>query len=411
MAKVLLTWELGAGFGHLARLRPLAESLARAGHHITLALRDLKHATTFFDPSSVTLLQAPYKGTPPERPIAAARTYADILHNVGYDRPAELHALTLAWRTLYDFVQPDMVIHDHSPTALLASRDQTWLKVVAGTGFCVPPDMFPLADLRSWMYPDTEALLNRETRILANINDVLALHGATPLDRITQLFAETDEQALLTFPELDHYGARDGARYWGIWESSWGAPPEWPAAEGPKVFAYLKPFRHLPRLLQELAARKWPTLLYAPEVPAQWRAAVEANSLRFVDKPLDVRHSLRECDFAILNGTHGVSAQALLAGVPALHFPLVLEQLLLAKRIEALGAGIADDATDEEAISAHLDHLAHNTKYRQRAAVFRARYQFLDAPFQYQRLAMTLHIRLTARADSPPSKKRTPLLL
>lgn len=410
LARILFTWELGAGFGHLARLRPLAESLSRAGHQIFLALRDLKHAATFFDTASVTLLQAPYKGAPPERPITAARTFADILHNVGYDRPAELYALTLAWRALLDLIQPEMVVYDHSPTALLASRDRSWIKVTAGTGFCIPPDMFPLADLRPWMYPDTAALVDRETRILGHMNEVLDLNSAPPLERITQLYSETDEQALLTFPEIDHYGARDRARYWGIWESSWGAPPDWPAGNGPRVFAYLKPFRHLPHLLQELAARKWPTLLYAPDVPARWREAAEGAALRFVDRPLDISHTLRQCDFAVLNGTHGVTAQALLAGVPTLHFPVVLEQLLLAKRVQLLGAGLVDEGVDEMSIASYLDQLASEAKFRQQATAFSARYQFLDATDQYQRLAMSLHKRLSGQAHGPPLQARVPLL-
>ena len=52
VARILFTWELGGGLGHLANMAPLAEGLAQAGHQVYVALRDLTSAngaTLIFD--------------------------------------------------------------------------------------------------------------------------------------------------------------------------------------------------------------------------------------------------------------------------------------------------------------------------------------------------------------------------
>ena len=48
MGSVLLTWELGAGLGHLVNLLPLARGLAERGHRVTAMLRDLSQAEKVF---------------------------------------------------------------------------------------------------------------------------------------------------------------------------------------------------------------------------------------------------------------------------------------------------------------------------------------------------------------------------
>ena len=55
MARILLTWELGGGLGHLMNLRPLAEGLTRRGHRVVAALRDLSSARQFLPDPAIDL--------------------------------------------------------------------------------------------------------------------------------------------------------------------------------------------------------------------------------------------------------------------------------------------------------------------------------------------------------------------
>src|SRR5690348_15509947 len=122
MATILLAWELGAGLGHLQRLRPLAEELLRRGHRVVASLRDIPRAGAVFGGMQVRLLQAPQKLRPPPDEFKPPLTLPHILHNTGFGDDMELAALAGAWRNLLELVRPDAVVFDHSPTALLASR-------------------------------------------------------------------------------------------------------------------------------------------------------------------------------------------------------------------------------------------------------------------------------------------------
>ena len=122
MPNILFAWELGAGLGHIAPCRALFEILCARGHSVTLVLRDLSRAKSVFGELKIAMLQAPVKINLPAIPASFAASYAHILHNVGYEEVAELEGLVDAWRTIYELERPDLVIADHSPTALLALR-------------------------------------------------------------------------------------------------------------------------------------------------------------------------------------------------------------------------------------------------------------------------------------------------
>src|SRR5712691_4681611 len=100
MATALFVWELGAGLGHIHFLRPLALGLRRRGHDVRLALRDLSRAGALFDPALFPFYQAPFKIHPAADGVPTPRTFAHVLHNVGFAHAAELRGLVWAWRNL-----------------------------------------------------------------------------------------------------------------------------------------------------------------------------------------------------------------------------------------------------------------------------------------------------------------------
>jgi len=173
MVSILLAWELGGGLGHVTQLVPLAKGLQSAGHQVFVALRELPCAAGLLDNLGIALLQSPYKPPTDNPPIATPRNFAHVLWNAGFGDPAELQVLTEAWSDLLDSVNPDMIVFDHAPTALLAARGRKVKRVVIGNGFCCPPDCSPLSDLRSWMPPEAEALQEAERHVLDCMNRVL----------------------------------------------------------------------------------------------------------------------------------------------------------------------------------------------------------------------------------------------
>ncbi len=135
MATFLFTWELGGGLGHVMPFRPVAERLIAKGHRVVAALRELTHAERAFGDLSMEYLPAPFKSWRTADRMDPLLTFAHILHNTGWSSVNDLRTLTNAWRTIFRSIKPDVVICDHSPTALLALRGVPRAIVMCATGY------------------------------------------------------------------------------------------------------------------------------------------------------------------------------------------------------------------------------------------------------------------------------------
>lgn len=375
MATILLTWELGAGTGHCVNLLPVAQHLSKQGHEVYLALRDLSLAHAVFGDLNVKILQAPYKPNKPDKPIPEAINYAHILHNIGFEKKEELSTLAQAWRNLYDCVKPDLIVFEHSPTALLASQGFNSKKVLLGTGFFTPPDTYPLPILRPWMNVDLKHLQQDEDRVLDNANHLLKGWRRPPLDRLGQLFAQVDENILLTFSELDHYQQRQEAKYWGHWSITGGGEPDWPAGEGPKVFGYLRPFKTLPYFLKLIRQLQIRAYFYVVGFSADMRRQFEGGNLKLADRRVDMVHIGRECDLAILNGNAGTTTSLLLAGKPSFQLPVHLEQTIFSKRIVDAQVGSGCFVGKPQQFKPRLTSMLQQNCFASAAQNFADRYQ------------------------------------
>jgi hypothetical protein len=387
MATILLAWELGDGLGHFMNLRPLAEGLKGRGHRVVAVLRDLSVAREFLIDPAIEILQAPFKHAR-IRDIEPTCTFAQILHNCGFGDADELATLAEAWRKLYDFIRPDLVIFDHAPTALLASAGFPMRRALIGTGFFSPPDSGApgLPNLRTWLEPNPAVLLEHESKVLANMNAALARWSAPPLESVAQLYRWLDEDFLMTFRELDAYARAAGAVYRGIWSAGMGEPPNWPPGRGRRIFAYLKSFPALPQLLATLNGLPNPSLVYCPGIDRRLREQFRNPTLRFTDAPVEMSQVARDCDLAILNGTHATTVAMLLSGKPALHIPIFLEQAINARAAERAGAAICASPTDPNQIVNGLRTLLTTDRCAETAKAFAARYADFNPQAELDRI-------------------------
>jgi len=208
------------------------------------------------------------------------------------------------------------------------------------------------------------------------MNDILRLHGKPLLTRASDLFANA-KCLMTTFPELDHYGNRPQQHYVG----PVAAMPKartigWPDVNGKRIFAYLHPsIPGLEYLLATLKGGATNVLCVIPGISTAIADAFRGRSLAILNQPVSLQALLPTADLVIASGA-GLVSEALLAGVPLLMTPQFVEQALLARRVEAFGAGVhwAPQRTAESA-RAIVEKALSTESLRVRAQCFASKYQ------------------------------------
>lgn len=387
MARILFAWELGEGLGHLVPVAPLLRELADRGHTVYAALRDVTRARLLFPDGRIALLPAPSKLGPSGDEIPRVVSFAQVLHNIGFGSATILGGLTDAWRNLFLAVRPDLILFDHSPSALLASRGLSAARIVIGTGFFCPPPAPVLPGIRPWQEVSADALKGAEQVALANANAVLHRFGQPPLPHLSQLYTEVNDTILLTFRELDHYATRSRGVYWGAATATGGRSPDWQPGERKRVFAYLKPTRWLPAVLAAIGRRDVDVLAYVPGLRPEVRSVLASNAVRCVDAPVDMVETAATCHAAVLNGNHGTAVAMLLAGKPTVHIPIHVEQAVLAYRIQAIRAGRGVPRNRTAAVAETVESVLRDSLATAAAGRFATKYRSFDVRAQATALA------------------------
>ncbi len=165
MSNITFCWELGAGYGHLASIAPLAQSLTSRGHTLSALLRDTRSADKFLDIAAINSQQAPH-WISTKKYRSPTISYADILNRCGYDSTESLLPLVQQWRDKFNADATELIIADHSPTALIAARTLKLPAALSGTGFSSAPPVYPLPSITPWL--DTPPDLEKGARDVIN---------------------------------------------------------------------------------------------------------------------------------------------------------------------------------------------------------------------------------------------------
>lgn len=375
MATILFAWELGGGYGHLDPMFRLGRALEETGHQLHYAVRDLPRAHLRDAGSGLRLLQAPYwvrRG----QPLAPALNYSDVLLRCGFEDSSGLAGLLRAWIGLFDLVEPDLILTDHSPAAVLAARCAGVPVASAATSFSAPPNNIrPLPSIQPWRkIPDAE-LEAKDEAALHGANQACARLGDFKLDHIGDLYA-IDANFLCTFPELDHYGKRQGGEYCGPLFGSHGEGFEaWEAQPGPKIFAYLSAgHKHFKPLIEH--ARQGPAafLLHSRDVSQPKSDKVVEGNLYISRAPVAMERAVACADLIVGHGGHGTCSAALLGGVPMLLLPQHLEQAFFGHRLAE--QGLAAVLGDQKPVQwgPLLSRLTTEPAFAEKARAFARRY-------------------------------------
>ncbi|HLF98641.1 MAG TPA: nucleotide disphospho-sugar-binding domain-containing protein [Methylococcaceae bacterium] len=400
MTKVVFAWELGSDLGHMGRMLPIATRLHSRGVEVEFLIRDLSRAELLLGKNGFDFLPAPYFFNKAASHATPPINYSDILLRYGYHNADCLTGLLKSWLRLFAYSKPDLILADHSPTALLAARIAGLPAAEFGTGFTSPPLQSPFPNMRPWIPLSKAKLEQPERALLAVINSALSTMGIDPLDTASAIFASIRERFLCTFAELDHYPHREAANYRGVlFTDQEGVDLDWPTAGEHKIYAYLKAtYPAYKEMLSALSKMGHSTIVYCPDIPREIFKSFNTKNIRISSKPVRLAGIAPQCDLAITHAGHGTLASMLLHGVPLLLLPTQLEQFLAASRMEALGAAlIATPDAKGMNYPALLERLLTAPSFRQAAGKFQRRY----ADFAVDRLQDRLAVEIASLADAP----------
>lgn len=337
MARVLCAWEFGGDLGHVRRLLPIARELRARGHSTVFAFRDSAYLhgvlAEGFEAFVAPLLRVPAAVT------VSPLNFSDILLNLGFDDPHGLHGALRAWRSMYSLLDPDVVVTDYAPTALLAAATLELPRVTVGTGFSQPRVGEPLPALRAWEPSDPNVLRAIDDRVLNSVRAALA--GVS--DRVPRSAAglfDANAHLLCTFAEIDPFGARADVEYVGPQgDATSGVNLDWPPGERARVFAYLKPGdARFAAVLGALGQLDADVIVAAPGLAPEAALGASRGSMRVVASTVNLERVIGAATLCVCHAGPGVVARGLAAGVPFALLPQHLEQYLVAQRVREAGS-------------------------------------------------------------------------
>ena len=405
MSRILLCWEIGTDYQHLLSLQSIARFYQGKGHEVWVAGRDVTKLRRLFSDVKIKIVQAPHSDSAAELGVEklAPRSYADFLRRCGFHHSDALSGLMNAWRSLFSFIKPDLLLCDHAPVALLAARGllrggryvqviselgrseqgrkhnaELVAKIAVGMPFSVPDDNRPAGVFFAGDLAKSD-IVRYEDDIVKVINKVCIEFSIPCVNNLADLLSDFDQCLFQTYSELDHYGyrshvQREKTTYVGTVVPSFTEPAIFPHFRGPKIYCHVKGTVETPVLLKTLQAIECSAIVLADGIPSAIINAHKSRHILYVDKPINMQDVLSQSTFAILNG--GINSVSLFmkAGIPVALFPLHIEQFLMAKRVEALNAGLQLNLTDVDSALQGLQKVSSRQK-KIAAGLFEEKYQ------------------------------------
>ena len=395
MARIMFTWELGGGLGHLVAYRDLIDRLLERGHDVSFISRNVEKARAIYGSRGVHVEASPYDITPVAQRIRQANSYPQVIFNCGFHDPCLVRIRVDRWRGIMSRLRPDVLIADYSPTALLANRTGGIPSVMAGVGFYTPPQSHPIPPYRYWMATDMTALERSEQQVVDNINTAMRGLDVSPVTSVAETHL-TDDLFLRMFAEFDPYRERDATAYLGSFpHRGFGVEPVWPRGDGPRVFAYLRPAKTTQAALAALQKVNARVCLYGPGLDQAQIDASGLGSVHLSPKPVEFLSVVGESDAVVSYGSCNTVAQAALLGKPQLAFPFNLETYLTGRRLEILGAGLSAPEWEPGDIAAKLNAVLTQRTFKRGAEQFAAKYADGSLGLQTQQMVERVHRLLT----------------
>lgn len=372
---VVLAWELGAALGHVMGFRPLVVGFLARNYHVTIVGRNLSSIQQIFSDLDVAYYQSPIFLSERHEHLKVTHCYSDIIHDLGYQSEHSLLGLVKGWCNLFELIKPDLVICDHSPTALLASMCIGLKTCTFGNGFFVPPD-----SPQPIMFKAVDELIKKQVnkrycKVIDNINSVLKRYKQKPIEILFDLF-RSSEHFLCTFTEIDHYERQTNTLYYGPRNTIDKGKVIRLKPSQEVAFAYLQPHTSLLLpMIQSLSKMPIKSVLYIPKLPLETEKQLRKyKSIQIHQEPINISKIFEHTVLFINNASHGLVGEALLWGIPNIVLPTQLEQNILAKKVSTQKLSIALNADSTLNPDAAINFAINNAPLANRLRAIKHKY-------------------------------------
>lgn len=338
MASILLGWELGSGYGHLAILAPLGRALARRGHQVVLAARDVNAARQFCANDGFAIEAAPFwkMPTPSDNGGRPTETLAEPMLAIGFAEPETLGPILTSWDAIIDRLRPDLVVAEFAPALALVCLGRIPF-VTVGTGYSIPPAGRRLPSIRPWVSELSEAAVANENRLLDGIAQVQSARRGQVPAFVGDVMA-AGRAFVCTVPMLDPYQAYRGEPAVGPVARVFDSFPEGSERNG--AFAYLAAdCANLAKVLHGLSCSGAAVEAYVRATNEAWIQAQRRPALTLHREPQDMFRQLSRVRALVHHGGNATTHQGLWAGIPQVIVSKTLEQTVTGRAVQSAGAG------------------------------------------------------------------------
>jgi len=354
MASVLIGTEVAEGMGHVTPWLDFCRMAIAAGHSVHVAAPDtLVLYRCIGSVSDAKIWAAPRP--PPSPKQVTARSWPELLLNLGYGQPDALAGTVATWVSLLETIAPDVVVADYAPALMAASHGLGIHYLEMGGGFCVPPvhangAMPPFPGLK-----DSDAARASVHTALAALDAALRQvvgrwQGRTHNVRWTDLHRGAEHRLVVSPAAFDHYDDRaqdslsvEYVGFLGVSATASAAregSPRLVRAPGAhrgarRVVGYLK--GGTPRLDAVLAGLRATGLAVRIYVSGA-HDLPQREPLDIVCEPIDLASELSPETLFVTNGGLASVGLACRKGAQMLLIPQQVEQVAMLRRLTLLAA-------------------------------------------------------------------------
>ena len=360
MAKILMAWELGGGFGHARRLADLANALVARGHDVAVAAADPEKVRQCgFHGSELQMIpQWPGIATSSTKTVLAA-TFGDLLAELIFRNEAEITERIGLWDRVFSSFKTELLLADYAPGAVLAARGKLSIVNIGDSYYLPPPELprFPHLFKTAPRYSEAQAT--------ERINLALAKFSREPLSAFPDV-CRADATLVTNFPALDIYASTRGFAAIGPLAKM----PSINSARPKNLFGYFGSGTEFnPRIVNGLLGSGCSGRVVIPGLRSNPVKDHFTTPLKFTSQLADLSTAFEGTAVFASHGGAQTMAAALCAGVPQVVVAIDDEKGLLGRCIADLGAGISLRAENLQSkdLGAAIRLVATEPKFRRAA--------------------------------------------